>query len=49
MYHVSGGFLTTKDIFKYTEVELRKKANLTAKAARQVFIEAAKISVANIK
>lgn len=46
---ISGGLLTTKHIFKYTETELRKKINLTAVAARHVFIEAAKISTSNVK
>lgn len=44
-----GGLLTTKHIFQYTETELRKKINLTAAAARRVFIEAAKISTLNVK
>lgn len=46
---ILGGFLTTTSVFKYTENEFRKKVNLTAAAARRVFIEAAKISAANVK
>jgi DNA-repair protein XRCC3 len=46
---IRGNFLTTKEIFKYTEVEFRKKANLTAAAAHHVFIKAATLSAENIK
>ncbi|XP_050443243.1 DNA repair protein XRCC3 isoform X2 [Adelges cooleyi] len=41
--------LTAKSVFSYTEVELRNKANLTASAARRVFIEASKIGLLKYK
>ncbi|XP_050520135.1 DNA repair protein XRCC3-like isoform X2 [Daktulosphaira vitifoliae] len=42
---IKEGLLTSKIIFNHTELELRKKANLTVSAARKVFIEASKISL----
>lgn len=44
-----GDFLSAKKIFMHTEVEFRKKVNLTVAATRCVFIEASKISCAKYK
>lgn len=46
---IRGGFLSSKNILKYTEAEFRKKVNLTVAATRRVFIAAANISASNVK
>jgi len=47
--HCLGGFLSSKNILKYTEAEFRQKVKLTVVATHHVFIAAANISASNVK